>query len=84
MMMRLGPRFLDSLLRIPPASLLSKEEAGAGFPGCFAPDTTSDDEALGLVVVDAVLPMPPVVTGAGFPGCFAPDTASGYWGQFSW
>ena len=35
-----------------------------------------DDEALGLVVVDAELPMPPVVAGAGFPGCFAPDTAS--------
>ena len=34
------------------------------------------DEALGLVVVDALLPMPPVVAGAGFPGCFAPDTAS--------
>ena len=52
------------------------DEAGAGCPGCFAPDTASDDEALGLVVVDAVLPMPPVVAGAGFPGCFAPDTAS--------
>ena len=52
------------------------DEAGAGFPGCFAPDTTSDDEALGLVVVDAVLPMPPVVARAGFSGCFAPDTAS--------
>ena len=52
------------------------DEAGAGFPGCFAPDTASDDEALGLVVVDAVLPMPPVVAGADFPGCFAPDTAS--------
>ena len=36
----------------------------------------SYDETLGLVVVDAVLPMPPVVAGAGFPGCFAPDTAS--------
>ena len=35
-----------------------------------------DDEALGLVVVDAELPMPPVVAGASFPGCFAPDTAS--------
>ena len=35
-----------------------------------------DDEALGLVVVEAVLPMPPVVAGADFPGCFAPDTAS--------
>ena len=52
------------------------DEAGAGFPGYFAPDTASDDEALGLVVVDAVLPMPPVVAGADFPGCFAPDTAS--------
>ena len=52
------------------------DEAGAGFPGCFAPDTASDDEALGLVVMNAVLPMPPVVAGASFPGCFAPDTAS--------
>ena len=50
--------------------------AGAGFPGCFALDTASDDEALGLVVVDALLPMPPVVAEAGFSGCFALDTAS--------
>ena len=35
------------------------DEAGAGCPGCFAPDTASDDETLGLVVVDALLPMPP-------------------------
>ena len=35
-----------------------------------------DDEALGLVVVEAVLPMPPVVTGASFLGSSAPDTAS--------
>ena len=52
------------------------DEAGAGGIGSSAPDTASDDEALGLVVVEAVLPMPPVVAGAGFPGCFAPDTAS--------
>ena len=52
------------------------DKAGAGFSGCFAPDTASDDEALGLVVVDALLPMQPVVIGAGFPGCFASDTAS--------
>ena len=52
------------------------DEAGAGGLGSSAPDTASDDEALGLVVVEAVLPMPPVVAGAGFPGCFAPDTAS--------
>ena len=52
------------------------DEVGAGFPGCFAPDTANDNEALGLVVVDALLPMPPVVAGAGFLGCFAPDTAS--------
>ena len=44
------------------------DEAGAGGLGSSAPDTASDDEALGLVVVEAVLPMPPVVTGAGFPG----------------
>ena len=35
-----------------------------------------DDETLGLVVVDALLPMPPVVAGADFPGCVAPDTTS--------
>ena len=51
-------------------------EAGAGCLGSSAPDTASDDEALGLVVVEAVLLMPPVVAGAGFPGCFTPDTAS--------
>ena len=52
------------------------DEAGADFPGCFAPDTASDDEALGLVVVETVLPMPPVVTGAGFLDSSAPDIAS--------
>ena len=49
---------------------------GAGGLGSSASYTASDDEALGLVVVDAVLPIPPVVAGADFPGCFAPDTAS--------
>ena len=57
---------------------MSDDEAGAGCPGCFAPDTASDDEALRLVVVDALLSMPPVVAGAGVPGCFASDTASNY------
>ena len=52
------------------------DEAGAGCLGSSAPDTASDVEALGLVVVEAVLPMPPVVTGAGFLGSSAPDTAS--------
>ena len=52
------------------------DEAGAGCLGSSAPDTASDDEALGLVVVEAVLPMPPVVTGADFLGSSAPDTAS--------
>ena len=52
------------------------DEAGADGLGSSAPDTASNDEALGLVVVDAELPMPPVVAGADFPGCFAPDTAS--------
>ena len=42
------------------------DKAGAGGLGSSAPDTASDDEALGLVVVEAVLPMPPVVAGAGF------------------
>ena len=56
------------------------DEAGAGGLGSSAPDTASeiynDDETLGLVVVEAVLPMPPVVTGAGFLGNSAPYTAS--------
>ena len=52
------------------------DEAGADFLGSSAPDTASDDEALGLVVVEAVLPMSPVVTGADFLGSSAPDTAS--------
>ena len=51
-------------------------EAGAGGLGSSAPDTASDDETLGLVVMEAVLPMPPVVTGASFLGSSAPDTAS--------
>ena len=51
-------------------------EARAGCLGSSAPDTASDDEALGLMVVEAVLPIPPVVAGANFPGCFTPDTAS--------
>ena len=42
MMMRLRLMFLDALLRIPPASLISKDEAGADVPGCFAPDTASE------------------------------------------
>ena len=57
-------------------SIYDDDEAGANFLGSSAPDTTSDDEALGPVVVEAVLPMPPVVTGAGFLGSSAPDTAS--------
>ena len=52
------------------------DEAGAGGLGSSAPDTASDDEALGLVVVEAVLPMLPVVTGASFLDSSAPDTAS--------
>ena len=52
------------------------DEAGVGDLSSSAPDTASDDKALGLVVVEAVLPMPPVVTGAGFLGSSAPDTAS--------
>ena len=59
-------------------------EAEAGCLGSSAPDTASDDEALGLVVVEAVLPMPPVVTGAGGRGSSAPDAASGCWGRWSW
>ena len=52
--------FLDALLRIPPASLMSKDEAGADVPGCFAPDTASYDKALGPTFLDALLRRPPV------------------------
>ena len=52
------------------------DEAGAGFPGCFAPDTASYDKTLGPIFQDALLRIPPVVTGAGFLGSSAPDTAS--------
>ena len=60
MMMRLGPMFLNALLRIPPASLMSKDEAGAGFLGCFTPDTASYDKTLGPMFQDALLRIPPV------------------------
>ena len=33
------------------------DEAGAGFPGCFAPDTASYDKTLGPVFQDALLRM---------------------------
>ena len=51
---------LDALLRIPPASLMSKDEAGADVPGCFAPDTASYDTTLGPMFLDALLRIPPV------------------------
>ena len=52
--------FLDALLRIPPASLMSKDEAGADVPGCLAPDTASYDKTLGPMFQDALLRIPPV------------------------
>ena len=52
--------FLDALLRIPPASLMSKDKAGADVPGCFAPDTASYDKTLGPMFQDALLRIPPV------------------------
>ena len=52
--------FLDALLRIPPASLLRKEEAGAGFTGCFATDTASYVKTLGPMFQDALFRIPPV------------------------
>ena len=79
-----GAGCLDSSAPDTASETYDDDEAGAGYLGSSAPDTASDDEALGLVVVEAVLPMPPVVAGAGFPGCFASDTASGYFGRFSW
>ena len=52
--------FLDALLRIPPVSLMSKDEAGADVLGCFAPDTASYDKTLGPIFLDALLRIPPV------------------------
>ena len=37
------------------------DEAGAGVDGSSAPDTDSDDETLGLVYVEAALPIPPAM-----------------------
>ena len=67
---------LVAVLQIPLARVMNDDEAGAGGLGSSAPNTTSDDEALGPVVVEVVLPMPPVVTGASVLGSSAPDTAS--------
>ena len=81
---------LVAVLQIPPARIMNDDEAGAGGLGSSAPDAASDDEALGLVVVEVVLPMPPVVTGAGFLYSSPLDIASNiglwynYWGQWSW
>ena len=78
---------LVAVLQIPPARVMNDDEAGAGGLGSSAPDTASDDETLGPVYVEAVLPIPPVVTRAGFLGNSAPDTASNiglwynYWGR---
>ena len=55
---------------------MNDDEAGAGVLGSRAPDTASDDETLGPVYVEAVFPIPPMVTRAGFLGSSAPDTAS--------
>ena len=64
---------LVAVLQIPPARIMNDDEAGAGGLGISAPDTTSDDEALGPVVVEAVLPIPPVVTRASFLGSSCHD-----------
>ena len=71
-----GAGCLGSSAPVTASETYDDDKAGAGCLGSSAPNTASDDEALGLVVVEAVLPMPPVVTGAGFLGSSAPDTAS--------
>ena len=71
-----GAGFLGSSAPDTASENYDDDKAGAGGLGSSAPDTASDDEALGLVVVEAVLPMPPVVTGASFLGSSAPDSAS--------
>ena len=48
------------VLQIPPASIMNDDEAGASVDGSSALDTSSDDETLGLVLMEAVLPIPPV------------------------
>ena len=69
-MMRLGPVFLDALLRIPPAMM--RHWGWLSWMHC----SRCRQWLLGLVVVDALLPMLPVVAGAGCRGCIAPDAAS--------
>ena len=59
-MMRLGPVSMEAVLQIPLVSIINDDEAGAGVDGSSAPDTASDDETLGLVLMEAVLPIPPV------------------------
>ena len=52
--------FFVAVLQIPPASIYDDDEARAGFLGSSAPDTASDDETLGPMLIEAVLPIPPV------------------------
>ena len=75
---------LVAVLQIPPARIMNDDKAGADGLGSSAPDTASDNETLGPVYVEAVLPISPVVTRAGVRGNSAPDFASCYWGRFSW
>ena len=51
---------MEAVLQIPPASIMNDNGAGAGVDGSSAPDTASDDETLGPVLMEAVLPIPPV------------------------
>ena len=45
------------VLPIPLASIMNEDGAGAGVDGSSAPDTASDDETLGPVLIEAVLPI---------------------------
>ena len=60
MMMRLGPVSMEAVLQILLVSFMNDEKAGAGVDGSSAPDTASNDETLGPVLMEAVLPIPPV------------------------
>ena len=51
---------MEVVLQIPQASIMNDDEARAGVDGSNALDTASDDETLGPVLIEAVLPIPPV------------------------
>ena len=51
---------MEVVLQIPQASIMNDDEARAGVDGSSAPDTANDDETLGPVLMEEVLPILPV------------------------